>query len=157
MRFDYVTDGENDGRSGSWFSRAVPRPVVLRALDVKFRGPTKVTVGDPETFVLTIRNRLPIPVALTLPTSRLWGWSVDDVPEADERGFDPPDATRRVAFARNERRVFTTTWDGQVRRAGERGDEWVPQEGTCRVVGYLAADDWERRGLYDDHEVRVVR
>ncbi|WP_158059122.1 hypothetical protein [Halorussus halophilus] len=156
MRFDYVTDDENDGRAGSWVTRLVPRELVLRALAVDLRGPATLTVGEPETFVLTVRNRLPIPVALTLPTSRLWGWSVEGIPEADERGFEPPAVARRVAFARRERRVFPLRWDGFVRRAGATGDEWVPQDGSCQITGFLAVDDWERRGLYDDLEVRVV-
>ena len=157
--YDALSDDGSDGRSAGWLSRFVPRELAFRALAVEVRGPDAVTLGEPARFVVSVRNRLPIPLAVTLPTSRLWGWSVDGAGEADERGHAPPDTSRRVAFGRRERRTFAATWDGYVRRSdGERtGDRWVPVEGRVTFTGYLAADDWERRGLYDRLKLRVVR
>ena len=148
-------DLRNDG--DGWVAGFIPDAVALRALSVAVRGPDTVTLGEPTRFVVVVKNRFPASVAITLPTARLWGWRVDDAPEADERGYEPPSAERTVAFARNERKVFEATWDGRVRRSTDEGNVWVDREGACRFTGYLAADGWERRGLYDRTTVEVVR
>lgn len=172
-RLPTVGDDENLNESASWLAGVLPDAVALRGLSVEVRGPETVTLGEPARFHVSIRNRLPLPVSVTLPTSQLWGWQVDGVPEADERGYEPPETERTVVFHRGERKVFSTTWDGRVRRnddeenrrsdgegeesaAREAGDVWVDREGPCRFTGYLVADRWEERGLYDRTEV-VVR
>lgn len=142
---------------GDWAAGLIPDAVALRALSVAVRGPDTVTLGEPTRFVVVVKNRFPASVAVTLPTARLWGWRVDDAPEADERGYEPPNAERTVAFARNERKVFEATWDGRVRRSTREGNVWVDREGVCQFTGYLAADGWERLGLYDRKAVEVVR
>lgn len=143
--------------SGDWVAGLIPDAVALRALSVAVRGPDTVTLGEPTRFVVVVRNRFPASVAVTLPTARLWGWRVDDVPEADERGYEPPNQERTVAFAGSERKVFEATWDGRVRRSTDEGNVWDDREGACEFTGYLAADGWERRGLYDRKQVEVVR
>lgn len=144
------------GGVGRWLAGLVPDPVALRALAVEVRGPDTVTVGEPARFVVTVRNRLPATVSVTLPTPQVWGWCVDDAPEADERGFEPPEATRPVTFGRRERREFAAVWDGRIRRSDTDGNVWVARSGTHQFTGYFAAEKWEQRGLYDRHEVRVV-
>jgi len=149
------SDEEFDGETGSWVASLVPESVALRALAVELRAPDAVALGEPTTFYVVVRNRLPVPIAVTLPTPKLWGWLVDDAPEGDERGYEPPDAERTVAFGSRERRTFTATWDGRVRRSGRDGDVWDDRRGTHDLTGYLAAEEWERRGLYDCREVTV--
>ena len=148
-------DLQSDG--GGWVAGLIPDVVALRSLSVVVRGPDTVTLGEPARFVVIVRNRFPAPVAVTLPSARLWGWRVNDAPEADERGYEPPNAERTVAFARNERKVFEAMWDGRVRRSTHEGNRWVTREGPCEFTGYLAAEGWERRGLYDRKTVEVVR
>ncbi|WP_135830252.1 hypothetical protein [Halorussus halobius] len=155
MRRLPTSSGAFDDEESSWTAGLVPDAVVLRGLSVEVRGPDRMALGEPTRFRIAIRNRLPLPVSVTLPTSRLWGWQVDGVPEADERGYDAPDANRTVVFARGERKVFEAAWDGRIRRSSVDGDVWTDQEGPCEFTGYLAADDWERRGLYDRTEVVV--
>jgi hypothetical protein len=156
VRYLPTSSGEEfEGETGSWIAGFVPESVALRALAVDLRGPDAVTLGEPTTFHVVVRNRLPVPVAVTLPTPRLWGWRVDDAPEADERGYEPPDADRTVAFGSRERRVFTATWDGRIRRSGRTGDVWIDGDGSHELTGYVAAAEWERLGLYDRREVTV--
>lgn len=153
------TSGDGDGEShqrGGWLAEVVPDRVAVRALSVAVRGPETVTVGEPARFLVSVRNRLPATVSLTLPSSRLWGWRVDDAPEADERNYEAPETARTVTFGGSERRVFEATWDGRVRRSGGDSDVWVPHEGPATFTGYLAVEDWERRGLYDRLSVEVV-
>lgn len=149
-----VLDG--DRSDGGWLARVVPDAVAVRALSVEVRGPETVTVGESARFLVVVSNRLPVAVRVELPTSRLWGWRVAGVPEADERGYEAPDTPRTVTFGRGGYRVFKATWDGRIRRAGESGDRWTPREGTVSFTGYLAAEGWERRGLYDERSVEVV-
>ena len=149
-----VFDG--DRGDGGWLSGVVPDAVARRALSVEVRGPATVKLGEPARFFVVVRNRLPMAIELTLPTSRLWGWRVDGAPEADERGYEPPNAPRTVTFGRSQRRVFEAIWDGRIRQADESGDRWIPHEGTAAFTGYLAIDGWERRGLYDELSVEVV-
>lgn len=155
MRRLPTSSGDFDDEDSGWTAGLVPDAVALRGLSVEVRGPDRVTLGEPARFRVGIRNRLPMSASVTLPTSRLWGWRVDDVPEADERGYDAPETNRTVVFARGERKVFEATWDGRIRRSDTGGNVWVDREGTCEFTGYLAADGWERRGLYDRTEVVV--
>ena len=171
-RLPTVSDDENlESDSASWTAGLVPEAVALWGLSVDVRGPDALALGEPSRFLVAVENRLPVAVSITLPTSKLWGWQVDGVPEADDRGYEPPETSRTVAFARGERKVFSATWDGRVRRSGSRGDDpvegrdgrsdggnvWVDCEGRCQFTGYLAADRWEKRGLYDQIDVVVRR
>lgn len=144
-----------DGRRSSWLARVVPRRATLRALAVELRAPARVTTGEPATFRVSIRNRLPVPVAVELPTSRVWGWAVDGVPEADERGYRAPAEPRTVRFGGRERRVFEGRWDGTIRRPGPDGDVWEPVPGTHTLTAFLAVPDPENRGVAAGASVTV--
>lgn len=149
--------GDDDGRaSGGWLAAVVPDSLAVRALSVEVRGPSRVTVGDPVEFAVVVQNRLPTPVSLTLPSSRLWGWEVDGLPEADERGYEAPDAQRIVTFGRREQRVFETRWDGRIRTRDDGSDRWVPSHGPVTFTGYLAVPSWEQRGVFDTQQIEVV-
>lgn len=163
MRDDESRRGHRARRPGEsllgkgWAAKLVPRALAIRGLGVAVTGPDTVRVGEPTTFAVRIRNRLPAPVSIQLPTARLWGWAVDDVTDADARDLSPPDVARSVTFGIRERRRFDWTWDGTVRRPREDGStEWVPVPGRHTVTGYVAAADWERLGLYAETPVTVV-
>lgn len=154
-RLPTVSDDESVSQSSGWLAGAIPDAVALRGLSVEIRGPETVTLGEPARFQVAVKNCLPMSVSVALPTSQLWGWQVDGVSEADERGYEPPDTGRTVAFARGERKAFSTTWDGRVRQSGDEGNVWVDREGTRQFTGYFAVEGWEERGLYDRMEVDV--
>ncbi|GAA0226730.1 hypothetical protein ACFFQF_11185 [Haladaptatus pallidirubidus] len=139
---------------GSWVAGLVPNAIALRCLSVELRAAREIVVGEPAKFVLRVRNRSPIPVSVRLPTSRLWGWEVDGIPDADERRFEPPESPRRVAFPRRGIRQFEGTWDGQIRRSGIDGDEWRPEPGVHTLTGYLATGK-NASNLRDSVQVNV--
>ncbi|WP_154018437.1 hypothetical protein [Halolamina rubra] len=89
-------------------------------------------------------------------TSRLWGWGVDGIDEADNRTFTPPATQRQVRFGGRERKVFRGTWDGRI--CEERNNEpvWVDAPGEHTLTGYLAVGDAEKHGLSAATEVLVV-
>ncbi|WP_049903931.1 hypothetical protein [Halococcus agarilyticus] len=145
-----------ESSAGRWLATLVPEWVARRGLAITVRAPERIVVGDRQPIVVSVRNRLPVPVAFSLPTGRLWGWAVDGVPEADRRGFEPPAANRRLALSRGERRVFSAEWDGRFRESGTSGDIWRAAPGEYTLTGYLAFDRWDERGLYAERTVTVV-
>ncbi|WP_135852384.1 hypothetical protein [Halorussus salinus] len=147
---------DDEGGSTAWFAGLVPESLAIRALSVEVHGPDTVTVGEPARFVVAVRNRLPVAVRLTHPTSRVWGWRVDDVPEADERGLEPPEQTRTTVLGGGERRTFEAEWDGRIRRRSDAGDQWVARPGTVEFTGYLDVSGWRARDAYDKLSVKVV-
>ncbi|WP_435155237.1 hypothetical protein [Haladaptatus sp. DFWS20] len=146
--------GGTDG-GGGWFAGLVPNAVALRSLSVELRAPREIVVGEPATFALRVRNRAPFPLSVRLPTSRLWGWDVDGIPDADERRFEPPETPRRVAFRRRGVRQFEGTWDGQIRDSGTSGDEWRPEPGEHILTGYLASGK-SLQNLQDSVQITVL-
>lgn len=143
-----------DGDSGgSWFDRLVPEVLGRVALTVEVRAPETIRLGEPTSFYVVVRNRIPVPVTVSTPTSRLWGWVVDGAEEGDRRSFSPPETGRSVRFGGLERKVFEGTWDGRIREEGDGG--WSDAGGTHTLTGYLAVEDWERRGLGAETEVTV--
>lgn len=151
-----LDEDDASSRRTSVVARVLPRSVALGGLSVDLHAPDTVVVGDPARFHVVVRNRLPVPVSVSTPTSRLWGWQVDGVPEADRRDVHPPETERPVYFGRRERRVFSATWDGRIREAGPEGDVWRPASGAVTLTGYLAVADFRARGLYAEREVMVV-
>ncbi|WP_423744046.1 hypothetical protein V5735_13795 (plasmid) [Haladaptatus sp. SPP-AMP-3] len=141
--------------AGGFVAGLVPNSVALRCLSVELRAPREIVVGEPARFMFRVENRFPIPLSVRLPTSKLWGWSVNGIPEADERGFEPPETPRTVAFRRQGVRLFEGTWDGQIRRAGDDGDVWRPIPGTQTLSAFLATDT-DRQNLADSVEISVV-
>lgn len=143
-------------RTGSWFDNLVPQWVGLAALRVSVRAPETIPLGEPQQFYVIVRNRLPMPLTVSTPTSRLWGWEVDGAHEADRRSFSPPETGRTVRFGGLERKVFQGSWDGRVREPGNGGVVWTDQPGTHTLKGYLAVADWAERGLFDEIELTVM-
>ena len=147
---------ESDGDGGGWFDRLVPQFLAAAALSVSVRAPEAIRLGDPTSFYVVVRNRSPIPGTVSTPTSRLWGWEVDGIHEADTRSFSPPETGRSVRFGGFERKVFQATWDGRI--CEEHGGEtvWSDATGTHTLRGYLAVENWERKGLFAETEVTVT-
>lgn len=143
-------------RTGSWFDSLVPEWLGLAALRVSIHAPERIRLGEPQWFYVVARNRLPVPVTVSTPISRLWGWEVDGIEEADRRTFSPPETGRSVRFGGLERKVFEGTWDGRICERDTDGQVWTDQLGTHTLKGYFAVDDWAERSLFDEFEVTVT-
>ncbi|MFH5799830.1 hypothetical protein [Haladaptatus sp. CMAA 1911] len=141
--------------SGGFLAGVIPNRIALRCLSVELRAPREIVVGEPSRFLFRIENRFPVPLSVRVPGAKLWGWSVDGIPEADERGFEPPETPRTVPFRRRGVRLFEGTWDGQVRRSGTDGDVWKPKPGTHTLTAFLATD-YEYQNVRDSVQVTVV-
>ena len=149
---DRTTDDET--RVG-FLGSLVPTGLAYRALTCSLEAPDRIVVGRQTPFRFHVRNRLPTSVVLDLPTSRPWGWTIDDLPEAGVGRFDPPEASSQLAFGPRERRTFTGHWDGQVRERANGRDRWSPVPGDRELIVYLAVNDWRERGVYTAQTVRI--
>jgi hypothetical protein len=142
----------------SWGAKLLPNSLVYQSLTVGLTAPNTVEIGKPTDFALQIRNRLPVAVSLSLPTSRVWGWAVDDFDEADEREHSPPDYPRTISLSSRGNRRFEWSWNGTIRRTRDDSkDEWVPAMGTHEITAYIAIPDWETRNAFDRTNVTVVK
>lgn len=133
----------------------VPPTLRHRAVSVTVSTPeTEYVVGDPVPFRVTMRNALPIPVAIRTQSPLLWTWNVDGVAEASHVPLrDPPDEPGRFAFDRGERKRFSRRWTQQFRVSES---EWEPVEpGEYTVGAGINVDDPAGRGLYDETTVRI--
>lgn len=148
--------GDRSEETGSWFDSLVPQRLALTALSVSVRAPPTIPLGESRSFYVVVKNRLPLPVTVSTPTSRLWGWEVDGVEEADRRSFSPPETGRSARFSGLERRVFEGSWDGRICEPDDSGVVWTGQPGTHTLTGYFAVEDWAERGLFDEVEVEVT-
>lgn len=153
---DGETHAETEGRRSTWISQLVPDPLAKACLHASIRAPNAFVAGEPSRFVLDVRNRAPLPIAVTLPTGRAFGWQIDGLDAADERGFDPPAQSRQLAFAQLETRSFVGRWDGSVRWTDGDRDRWRFVPGTHTLTAYLATADGPTGRLAVSTEVEVV-
>jgi hypothetical protein len=122
----------------------VPQSLVRRALSVTLETDRETYApGDDVEMTVTIENRLPVPVVLETPTRRLWGWSVDGVPEASDERVFVADEPGTLAFRAGERKVLTHVWHGSFKRTGDEGEttRWVEAEpGVHDVTAFVAVE-----------------
>ncbi|MDS0294075.1 hypothetical protein [Halogeometricum luteum] len=122
----------------------VPQALVRRGLFVAVRTDRETYApGDPVELTVVIENRLPLPVSVTTPTRRLWGWTVDGELEASDERVYVSESPSKLTFRGGERKVLTRTWDGLFKRVGADGaaTRWVePDPGTHEVGAYLALE-----------------
>jgi hypothetical protein len=137
-----------DGRFGpGWIAALVPQRVASRALSLRLEVPEVIVAGHARPFRLHVRNRTPLPLSLSLPTGRQWGWRVDGVDEAGTGTVSPPDGPGTLRFGPRERRTFRGAWDGQFRERSPGGDRWTPAPGEHDLSAYLAVADPVGSGL----------
>ena len=121
----------------------VPQAVARRALSVDVETDReRYAPGDPVVVTVTVRNRLPVPVAVTTPRRRLWGWSVDGELDASDERVHESDTPGIFAFRATERKVLRHRWCGRFKRT--RGDRtrWVdPAPGVHEVRAFVAVTD----------------
>lgn len=131
------------GDPGSLLAKAVggviPQAVAQRAVRVSLSVDAKRhRRGDPVELTVEFTNRLPVPVAVRTPRSRLWGWSVDGRLEASAEPRYEPEATNEFRFLANERKRATWRWNGRVTDTDGHSRWASPGEHVVRA--FLAVD-----------------
>ncbi|PSP76095.1 hypothetical protein BRC81_13945 [Halobacteriales archaeon QS_1_68_20] len=130
---------------GSTVGRLIPQVVARRAVTVTVDTDREVyEVGDPVEITVGFHNRLPVPVSVTTPTKRLWGWSVDGmVGASDERRY-MSDTPAVIDFRGGERKRVVHRWNGRFKRTDGR-TRWVdPSPGEYELAAFLALDGPDR-------------
>ncbi len=130
---------------GSTVGRLVPQAVARRAVEVTVDTDREVyEVGGPVEITVEFHNRLPVPVSVTTPTRRLWGWSVDgEVEASDERRY-MSDSPAVVDFRARERKRVTHRWDGRFKRTDGTTRWEDPASGEHELAAFLALDGPDR-------------
>jgi predicted oxidoreductase len=137
---------ENRSVVADTLEKIVPQSVARRALTVAVDTDRDTyAVGERVRFRVTVRNRLPLPVAVETPDRRLWGWTIDGELEAsDEPRF--ADSTREtpgtLRLRGGETLVVERTWRGRFRRVRDDGPtRWVQAEPGVHELGVFLAYD----------------
>lgn len=148
MPDDPSVDGDRfglDERSnplGTIAGRVVPQAIAQRSIAVSI-STDRVTYaqGEPVSFTVVFANRLPVPITVSTPGRRLWGWTVDGELEASDEPRYEGDASNTFAFDGRERKVVRREWSGRFKRYGDVGDRtrWVVADaGEHEIGAYLA-------------------
>lgn len=137
---------ENRDYLAEFLSAVVPDRLAHRAVTIDVTTEHREYERDtPVEFTVTIRNRLPVPVALPTPTLRLWGWAVDGELEASDEATYVSDTASWHTFDARETRRIEVTWHGRLRRAGAGPNgrsEWVlPDPGVHELSVFLATEE----------------
>lgn len=123
--------------------KLVPQSAAKRALAVDVdTDRSRYGVGEPVSFRVTFRNRLPVPVVVRTPDRRLWGWTVDgELEGSDESRFADPalETPGSFAFRGGERKVVSRTWRGRFRRTASEPTRWVDAEPGAHELGVFLA------------------
>lgn len=119
----------------------VPQRLARRAISVSVETDRETyALGDVVEVTVTFSNRLPVPVKITTPRQRLWGWTVDGELEAsDERPYTRSTPATFV-FGPTERKRISFTWNGRFERTNDR-HEWVlPDPGEYEIAAFVATE-----------------
>lgn len=118
--------GENRNYVGAALGALVPQALASRMVTVTIETErTTYNVGEPVRFTVTIRNRLPVPVAVETTRNRLWGWTVDGELEASDEPRRRTERANAISLRGNERKRITREWNGRFRRTREGRTRWV--------------------------------
>lgn len=112
---------------GAAVSRLLPRRVLRRGLSISVATDRdSYAPGDPIRVRVEIRNAYPVPVEVPTASRRRWGWEVDGLLEASDEPRRDPGGRGKLTFRARERKTFTWTWDGRVKRVTDEGIRFVP-------------------------------
>lgn len=150
-----VESGPRESRRVGFVGPRLPTGLSCRLLSCSLEAPDEIGVGVPTPFRFHVKNRAPASLTLECASSRSWGWTVNDVPEAGAGRFEPPTEPATVAFGPRERRTFVGRWDGQFLEADGAQERWVTVPGTHTLTAYIAVDDWRTRGMVASVDVTV--
>ena len=151
-------EGERSRSAIDWHAAShALMPVALRerAIAVGIETDRSVyDVGETVAVRVTLRNRIPFPVALRTRSPVLWRWFVDDVPEASRvEEHDPADRRGILRFDRSERKTFRRRWTQQIRESRREWRAVEPGEYTLRAT--VDVDDAAERGLSAETTIEV--
>ncbi|MFB6187185.1 MAG: hypothetical protein ABEI86_10010 [Halobacteriaceae archaeon] len=134
----------------------VPTPLVLLGLTVWIDAPTlTIEAGEPLEFTINIRNRLPLPVALTTAEPQLWGWEIGGQYKGKKEPTFP-DRTETYAFEALETKRFHQEWAGRFQTTNDGHKTW-PQAapGEYELRAFIYHPNAKRYGLTDAISIRV--
>lgn len=133
----------------------VPQWLRRKAISVDISTPeAEYAVGSRIPFRVTMKNELPIPIAVPTLSPVLWTWHVDGHTEASHVPLrDPPDETGRFGFQRGERKQFSGRWTSMFRVSDS---EWEPAgPGEYTIGAGINVDDQTESSVYDETAVRL--
>ncbi|WP_224448770.1 hypothetical protein [Haloprofundus salilacus] len=120
----------------------VPQSLARRGLSVDVATDRRrYERGDPVELTITIRNRLPVPVTVATPKRRLWGWTVDGQLEGSDEPRYLSDTPGSFAFRAKETKVIERTWNGHLKRVGDRTTWELPNPGVHEIGAFVATGD----------------
>ncbi|QCJ46006.1 hypothetical protein [Haloprofundus sp. MHR1] len=131
----------------------VPQPLARRGLTIRLAVErTRYERGEPVDLTITIRNRLPVPVTVTTPQRRLWGWTVDGLLEGSDESRYLSDSPGSFAFRAKETKVIERTWSGRLKRVADRTTWELPDPGVHELGAFVATGDGR---LHDSVEIEL--
>lgn len=142
--------------AASWSDRLVPHGVRARFVTVSISTPRReFDTGEQIPFVVTMKNRLPIPITIKTASVVPWRWSVDDQPEAARVSVrDPPDRRGHFRFDRGETKRFRKRWSGKFRIAEREWETASPGEHTLSASINVVGSGGRR--LSDETTVEIL-
>ena len=143
--------------NSTWLSRTLlPNAVGRRAISIDVSTPKDEYPADSAIpFRVTMKNALPVPIAIPTNSVIPWTWDVDGATEASEIPLhDPPEGTDEFVFDRGERKRFAKRWQQRFRVSKQ---EWEPAEpGEYTIGAELNVDGAAEKGLRATTTVRIV-
>ena len=129
------------GRIAAVTQRLVPAFIARRAVTVSVEpARERIAAGESLPFRVTVRNRLPVAVAVPTPTSRVWSWSVDGLREATESSV-PAGGSGTLRLLAGERRRIDKEWNGLLGREVDGRKRWVePEPGGHELAAWIGTD-----------------
>lgn len=127
---------ENRNYVGSALGALVPQALANRMVTVSVETDRKTfAVGEPVSFTVTIRNRLPVPVAAETTQNRLWGWTIDGELEASDEPRLRNENANAISLRASERKRITREWNRRFRRTREGRTRWEPASPGTHELG----------------------
>lgn len=144
-------EGREAGRLGfdetksylsSVIGRFVPQSVARRSITASVEADRKsYALGETVSLTATFRNRLPVPVEVTTPRQRLWGWRVDGELEAsDLQRYTRSDPTS-FQFRPREAKRISFSWNGRFERSDGMSEYVLPDPGEYEIEVFVATAD----------------
>lgn len=142
------TNGDRTGLAetndyvGTLVASVLPRWVVARAIGVSVSTDRAVyEPGEPVEIVVSLNNRLPLPISVRTPRQRLWGWRVDGRLSARDEAVYTRPVERSHAFRPGETKRIERTWDGRFVTDGPDGTKWTTAApGEHEIEAFVAIE-----------------
>ncbi|NGM69753.1 hypothetical protein G6M89_12160 [Natronolimnobius sp. AArcel1] len=135
--------------------RVVPERLRRYGVSVSIATPrTEYSPDESVPFLVTMRNTLPFPVALSTTSQVRWTWSIDGHDEAAQFDLEYAADPGQFEFNRGERKRFPKRWQ-QVFRVSETEWERAPP-GTYTIGARINVDGAEAAGLAAETTIKIT-